>query len=53
MYYVYMVKNTKNNLYIGISENIERRLQEHNSKRGAYFTRETNFRIVFQEGYPS
>lgn len=52
MYFVYMIKNLENDLYIGITDNPERRLLEHNSKRGANFTKERNqFKIVFLEKY--
>ena len=50
MYYVYMIKNSYNNLYIGVTDKHERRLQEHNEKRGAGFTKHKNiFHIVFLE----
>lgn len=52
MYYVYMIKNSEGLLYIGISENPKKRLQCHNSNRGADFTKNQNsFRIVFSEEY--
>ena len=35
MYYVYMIKNSADKLYVGITDNPERRLQEHNTERGA------------------
>ena len=53
MYYVYMIKNSSNKLYIGITENPERRLATHNSLRGAKYTKYIpNFNIVFLEKYP-
>ena len=34
MYYVYLLKNhTENEIYIGYTDNLERRLKEHKSKR--------------------
>lgn len=53
MAYVYMVKNDKDELYVGVSENPYSRLKEHNTKRGSVFTKLGNFRIVFQEEYPT
>ena len=50
MYFVYMIKNSYGNLYIGITDNPERRLKEHNTKQGADFTKNRNkFEIVFLE----
>jgi putative endonuclease len=52
MYFVYMIKDNTNNLYIGLTDNPERRLYEHNSGRGALFTKNTShFKIVFLEEY--
>lgn len=50
MNYVYMIKDEKQNLYIGITNNPERRLGEHNNNRGANFTKDSKtFYIVFLE----
>ncbi len=52
MHFVYMIKNSYDNLYIGVTDNPKRRLTEHNSKRGSNFTKERDeFRIVFLEEY--
>lgn len=49
-----MIKNSFNKLYIGISENPEKRLEIHNTKQGAGFTKyKSDFKIVFLEEYPS
>ncbi|MCR4334291.1 MAG: GIY-YIG nuclease family protein [Patescibacteria group bacterium] len=54
MHYVYMIKNNFNDLYIGITEDLEKRLLYHNEHRGAKFTkRTTQFHIVFSEQYPT
>lgn len=54
MYFVYMIKNSYDNLYIGVTDNPERRLSEHNSKRGAGFTKNRDiFKIVFLEKHDS
>ncbi len=53
MYFVYMVKNKYEDLYVGITDNPVRRLKEHNSSRGAKYTKRENvFNIVFLEEYP-
>ncbi len=50
--YVYMIKNSADKLYIGITKNPEERLLYHNQKRGAKFTKYIpNFKIVFLEKY--
>lgn len=49
-----MIKNSYANLYIGITDNPERRLKEHNTKQGAGFTKNRDeFKIVFLEEYAS
>ena len=50
MYFLYMIKNSYGNLYLGVTDNPERRLAEHNSKRGSDFTKiRDEFHIVFLE----
>jgi putative endonuclease len=45
-----MIKNFRNELYVGISENPHERVLTHNKKLGAKFTKhKTAFRIVFLE----
>ena len=51
MHYVYMIKDNKNRLYIGVSNNPSQRLQDHNHMQGAVFTHEGNFKMVFLEKY--
>lgn len=47
-----MIKNSYNNLYVGVTDEPRRRLREHNSKRGAGFTKfKDRFEIVFLEQY--
>jgi len=52
MYFVYMIKNSYGDLYIGITDNPDQRLKYHNEKRGALYTkRDSKFGIVFLEQY--
>ncbi|MCX6720076.1 MAG: GIY-YIG nuclease family protein [Candidatus Staskawiczbacteria bacterium] len=51
MPYVYMVKDNKNRLYVGVSLNPDQRLKDHNHKHGAEFTAKGSFQIVFKEEY--
>jgi len=43
MVFVYMIKNSANKLYVGVTNNPEKRLATHNSCRGAQFTASTSF----------
>ena len=54
MYFVYMLRNSYNDLYIGITDDPSRRLKCHNENRGALFTkRDSVFSIVFLEEHPT
>ncbi|MCC6639170.1 GIY-YIG nuclease family protein [Candidatus Falkowbacteria bacterium] len=49
-----MIKNENNDLYIGITQNPNNRLQAHNTNNGANFTKDNGiFCIVFLEEYPT
>jgi putative endonuclease len=54
MYYVYIVKCADDTLYTGISTQLERRIEEHNSSdRGAKYTRVRRpVELVYSEEYP-
>jgi putative endonuclease len=39
MWYVYIVRCSNKTLYAGTTDNIERRIKEHNSGKGAKYTR--------------
>jgi putative endonuclease len=52
MYFVYMLKNSKGRLYIGITKNLHDRLRYHNAHQGAQFTKSKDlFFVVFSEMY--
>lgn len=52
MWFVYMIKNSANKLYVGITENPQDRVDYHNQKRGARFTKYIpTYEIVFLEKY--
>lgn len=54
MYFVYMVKNDFGKLYVGITEDLRKRLYYHNTKQGAEFTKgKAKFKPVFHEQYDS
>jgi len=51
-YFVYILRNPKNQLYVGCSNNIQNRILRHDSGDGAEFTkRNKNFKLVYQETY--
>lgn len=52
MCFVYIIQNSINKLYIGVTKDPESRVKYHNQKRGASFTKyEPDFKLVFQEKY--
>ena len=54
MYYVYILKSLKTKkLYIGHTDDLVRRLEEHNTKRGGKYTQQNGpWRLVYNESYP-
>lgn len=52
MYYVYILKNSKNHLYVGSSGNVNARLERHNVGDGAEFTRRNkDFYLIYTETF--
>jgi len=53
MYYVYMVECADSTLYTGITTDLQRRLEEHNtSAKGARYTRSRRpVKLVYHEEY--
>lgn len=50
MYYLYILKNPNNHLYVGITSNVKTRIDRHKSGDGAEFTkRNKNFKLVYKE----
>jgi putative endonuclease len=53
MYYVYILKCGDGSLYTGITVDVERRLRQHQSGKGAKYTRShLPVRLVYQEAQP-
>lgn len=51
---VYILETENNQLYTGITNNIERRIKEHREGRGARFTRIFGFKkLLYTEDYPT
>ena len=63
MHFVYMIKNSADKLYTGITKNPQDRVYYHNERRGSQFTKHIKpiyfersrgtYKIVFLEEYPS
>lgn len=56
IYYVYILRTSSNTLYVGQTNNLERRLKEHqdkNSKTAKYLRRFTSIELVHSEFYKS
>jgi putative endonuclease len=53
MYYTYVLKSLKNGrLYTGFTNNLKRRFEEHNEKRGGDYTSKAGpFELIFYEAY--
>tara|TARA_B100001121_G_scaffold221944_1_gene195153 strand:+ start:45 stop:296 length:252 start_codon:yes stop_codon:yes gene_type:complete len=56
-YFVYLIvshlKNNKKISYVGYTNNIKKRINLHNSGRGAKFTRGKIWKLVYYEKYDS
>ena len=54
-YYVYMLKSTGNKpvTYVGYTNNLKRRIAQHNSGKGAKFTRGRTWRLIYKEKFKS
>lgn len=53
MYYVYILKSKKYNdkIYIGYTNNVVRRIEEHNSGKSCFTKRSMPWKIIYLEGY--
>ncbi|PIS07589.1 endonuclease [Candidatus Berkelbacteria bacterium CG10_big_fil_rev_8_21_14_0_10_43_13] len=53
MYFVYVLKSTKRNYhYIGISNNLSRRINQHNKGYNKTTKPYTPFKLIYSEKYP-
>ena len=52
MYFLYIVRDSRNNLYIGQTNNLEKRLQYHRNGNGAKFLKNNStIELAFSERY--
>ncbi|KPK94057.1 hypothetical protein AMJ80_05650 [bacterium SM23_31] len=50
MYYVYIIKSECGRFYVGSSDNVEKRLKQHNSKKFLCWTNRYNeWKVVYTE----
>ena len=53
MYWVYMIECSDKSLYTGITNNLERRFNEHQNKEGGHYTSSKQvLKIVHTEKFP-
>ena len=54
-YYVYMLKSMgyKSVTYVGYTNNMNNRLKQHNTGKGAKFTRGRKWKIIYKEKFRS
>ena len=53
-YFVYLIGNYRKNkliTYVGYTNNLEKRVNSHNSGKGAKFTRGKNWKLIYHEKY--
>ena len=55
VYYVYILQSLKTgSLYIGYTDNLTRRLEEHNTGRGGKYTRQNGpWKLLYKESHPN
>ena len=52
-WFLYIIQCSDTTLYTGITTDISRRLKEHNSRKGAFYTQnKTPVKLVYQECMP-
>ena len=52
MYYVYILRTLNSSLYVGVSGDVDRRVERHRAGLGAEFTRRNKVdRLVYTETY--
>ena len=54
MYYVYLLVNERGDRYIGYTEDLKKRVQEHKEGKSRYTSqREPSWKLVYYEAYPT
>lgn len=53
-FFVYILRNPQNKLYVGQTNNLDERLTQHRGSKAAKFTRDhQHFKLVYSEKQPS
>ncbi|MFZ4694671.1 MAG: GIY-YIG nuclease family protein [Verrucomicrobiia bacterium] len=53
MHFLYILRTSSDDLYIGVTENLERRLDAHNHNQGAdWIKKHRNAHLVYSEEHP-
>ena len=55
-YFVYLIGNyrkLKLTTYVGYTNNLKKRIDLHNSGKGAKFTRGRNWKLIYREEFPT
>ena len=53
MYYVYVIQNPDSRLYIGCTDDVTRRLEDHNTGISTWTRYRGPWTLVWQNGFPS
>ncbi len=54
MYYIYILLSIKDkNLYVGFTQNLERRLEEHNNNKNFSTKSRKPFKLIYYEALPT
>jgi putative endonuclease len=54
MYYIYFLKNNTGKVYVGYTNDLRRRIREHNGRRGGKYTKHKGpFELIYYEAYKS
>ncbi|HMN24738.1 MAG: GIY-YIG nuclease family protein [Ignavibacteriaceae bacterium] len=52
IYYIYLIKSKEGNRYTGFTEDLEKRLIEHNDKKLSFWTKMgTEWKLVYSEKF--
>jgi putative endonuclease len=51
MFTVYVIKSHRGMRYIGYTENLTKRLGQHNAGLSKYTSRDTDWKLIYQESY--
>ncbi len=54
MFTLYILRSIKNHLYIGVTKNLQQRIERHKSGNGAEFTKRNKvYKLVYEEEFLS